>query len=123
MQGGGLIAPQHANLDSLLTRGRVRVRVRVGAQKEKKSATKVVVKEAEGHGTGWQFGNADAEGLKFGLWNALHTYKNYKQSWQKMMRRCMKTDFSWELSARKYEQVFEWAKMDGPFQAPWPFTN
>ena len=94
-----------------------------GAQKEKKSATKVVVKEAEGHGTGWQFGNADAEGLKFGLWNALHTYKNYKQSWHKMMRRCMKTDFSWELSARKYEQVFEWAKMDGPFQAPWPFTN
>ena len=102
---------------------RVRVRVRVGAQKEKKSATKVVVKEAEGHGTGWQFGNADAEGLKFGLWNALHTYKKYKQSWHKMMRRCMKTDFSWELSARKYEQVFEWAKMDGPFQAPWPFTN
>jgi len=49
--------------------------------------------------------NADAEGLKFGLWNALKTYKHYKASWTKIMRRCMKTDFSWQLSAKKYEQV------------------
>lgn len=95
-------------------------------------------------------------GLKFGLWNALHTYKHYKDSWKKMMKRCMTTDFSWELrsgsaystvlltmmpmvltvpsqsttladamrvcgSARKYEQIFEWAKMDPPSQNPWPF--
>eukprot|EP00802_Teleaulax_amphioxeia_P007215 Tamp_07221.p1 GENE.Tamp_07221~~Tamp_07221.p1 ORF type:complete len:746 (+),score=180.62 Tamp_07221:72-2309(+) len=82
---------------------------------------KVKVVEQEGHGTGWQFGNADAEGLKFGLWNALNTYKHHKASWKKIMRRCMKTDFSWELSAKKYEQVFNWAKMDAPFQNPWPF--
>lgn len=35
-------------------------------------------------------------GLKFGLWNALHTYKNYKDSWKRIMQRCMLTDFSWE---------------------------
>jgi len=87
-----------------------------------KTKTKTKVVEAEGHGTGWQFGNADAEGLKFGLWNALHTYKKFPASWKKMVKRCMKTDFSWELSAKKYEQVFSWATMDGPFQNPWPFN-
>ena len=29
----------------------------------------------------------DAEGLKFGLWNALKTYKHYKESWKKIMKR------------------------------------
>jgi len=88
---------------------------------EKKEKKEKEVKGGEGHGTGWQFNSADAEGLKFGLWNALHTYKHYKESWKKMMYRCMTTDFSWDLSAKKYEQVFEWAKMDGPFHEPWPF--
>jgi len=91
----------------------------VGEEVVVQKTTKVV--DAAGHGTGWQFGNADAEGLKFGLWNALKTYKHYKESWTKIMRRCMKTDFSWELSAKKYEQVFHWAKMDDPFMNPWPF--
>jgi starch synthase len=28
-----------------------------------------------GYGTGWKFDCADAEGLKFGLWNSLNTYR------------------------------------------------
>ncbi len=31
-----------------------------------------------GYGTGWKFDRADAEGLKFGLWNALNTFRNFK---------------------------------------------
>uniref|UniRef100_A0A7S0F130 Uncharacterized protein n=1 Tax=Hanusia phi TaxID=3032 RepID=A0A7S0F130_9CRYP len=89
--------------------------------KEEEEGEKEVV-EKEGHGTGWQFSTADAEGLKFGLWNALHTYKHFKDSWKKIVKRCMKTDFSWELSAKKYEQVFQWAKMDPPVINPWPFS-
>jgi len=75
----------------------------------------------EDGGTGWQFNSADAEGIKFGLWNALHTYKHFPESWQGLMKRCMKKDFSWELSAKKYEQVIDWARMDPPHINPWPF--
>eukprot|EP00293_Proteomonas_sulcata_P014869 CAMPEP_0184292952 /NCGR_PEP_ID=MMETSP1049-20130417/4590_1 /TAXON_ID=77928 /ORGANISM="Proteomonas sulcata, Strain CCMP704" /LENGTH=361 /DNA_ID=CAMNT_0026600875 /DNA_START=114 /DNA_END=1199 /DNA_ORIENTATION=- len=77
--------------------------------------------DTSGVGTGWQFDSADAEGLKFGLWNALHTYKHYKESWQRIMKRGMLTDFSWERSAKNYLQVFEWALMDPPYINPWPF--
>jgi len=77
--------------------------------------------ETEGRGTGWQFDRADAGGLMFGVWNALNTYKNHKVSWAKMMKRCMRTDFSWELSAKKYEQIMYWAKGDAALVNPWPF--
>jgi len=72
-------------------------------------------------GTGWQFTAPDEGGVRFGLWNALHTYKHYKDSWQELMVSAMSKDFSWELSAKKYEQVMRWAKMDQPFTNPWPF--
>jgi starch synthase len=29
-----------------------------------------------GYGTGWKFECADAEGLKFGLWNSINTYRS-----------------------------------------------
>lgn len=76
-----------------------------------------------GYGTGWKFDCADAEGLKFGLWNSLNTYKNYKESWKKLVVRCMKQDFSWEKSALRYIDVFRQAKSDPPFINPWPFEN
>jgi len=76
-----------------------------------------------GYGTGWKFETADREGVKFGLWNALNTYKNYKDSWKKMMKRCMTTDFSWEKSAQKYVEVFKKAKEDPPYINPWPFEG
>ena len=37
----------------------------------------------------------DAQGLKFGLYNALLTFKNYKDAWKKMIVRCMSMNFSW----------------------------
>jgi len=72
-------------------------------------------------GTGWKFDRCDAEGLKFGLWNALNTYKHFKEAWARIVVRCMKQDFSWETSARKYQQIFSWAAIDPPFHQPIPF--
>jgi starch synthase len=74
-------------------------------------------------GTGWQFDAPDAGGIRFGLWNALHTYKHFPESWVELMKRCMRKDFSWDLSAKKYEQVFHWALGDAPFVNPWPFQG
>jgi len=66
-------------------------------------------------GTGWKFDRADTEGIQWGLWNALNTYKNFPESWDKLRLRCMKQDFSWDRSARRYHEIFKWAKMDPPF--------
>jgi len=76
-----------------------------------------------GFGTGWKFDEADAAGLQWGLWNSLNTYRNYRDSWNKMVQRCMQTDFSWEKSAAKYAEVFKLAKQAPPFVNPWPFEN
>mmetsp|Transcript_43661 Transcript_43661/g.102666 ORF Transcript_43661/g.102666 Transcript_43661/m.102666 type:complete len:670 (-) Transcript_43661:214-2223(-) len=76
-----------------------------------------------GYGTGWKFDAADSAGLQWGLWNSLNTFKNYKDSWAKMVVRCMKQDFSWEKSAVKYAEVFKAAKQSPPFVNPWPFEN
>jgi len=46
-------------------------------------------------GTGWKFDRCDAEGLKFGLWHALDTYKHHKEAWRSLVRRAMEKDFSW----------------------------
>mmetsp|Transcript_28839 Transcript_28839/g.65344 ORF Transcript_28839/g.65344 Transcript_28839/m.65344 type:complete len:655 (-) Transcript_28839:258-2222(-) len=76
-----------------------------------------------GYGTGWKFERADSAGLQFGLWNALNTYRNFKDSWSKMVVRCMEQDFSWEKSAQRYVEVFKQAKQSPPFINPLPFEN
>ncbi|EKX43398.1 hypothetical protein GUITHDRAFT_73067 [Guillardia theta CCMP2712] len=72
-------------------------------------------------GTGWKFGNCDANGLKWGLWNALEIYKKKPEVWDNLRKRCMEQDFSWIASAKKYIQLMEWATMDPPKHEPWPF--
>lgn len=76
-----------------------------------------------GYGTGWKFDRADADGLKFGLWNALNTFRNFKASWKKLMARCMQQNFSWEKSASRYVEVFRKAKADPPYISVWPFES
>ena len=77
----------------------------------------------EGVGTGWQFDCADAPGLKFGLYNAIDTFKHYKDAWAKIVVRCMRMNFSWEKSALKYVDVFKDAKAAQPHINPLPFGN
>lgn len=72
-------------------------------------------------GTGWKFDTADAAGLQYGLWNAINTYKHHKESWNKLVLRCMQQDFSWERSAKRYVEICKWAKIDPPYHQPIPF--
>ena len=40
------------------------------------------------------------------LVRAMEAYK-YKIAWRRLQRRAMSADFSWDMSAKKYENVFE----------------
>lgn len=80
-------------------------------------------KDPAGVGTGWQFDTFDAEGLKFGLYNSMLTYKNYKEAWQKMIVRCMSMNFSWDRSAARYVKVFREALSGPPHISPLPFMD
>jgi starch synthase len=77
----------------------------------------------ESTGTGWKFEPCHEGGLQWGLHNALRLYKKNPEDWAKTVRRAMSKDFSWDISAQKYEQLFEWVQMDEPVQRPWPFVH
>ena len=55
----------------------------------------------EGKGTGWKFDRCDAEGVKFGLWHAIDTFKHHKEAWAAMKKRAMSKDFSWANAAKR----------------------
>ena len=78
---------------------------------------------AGSQGTGWLFDMFDAEGLKWGVYNAIKTFKHDKPAWDAMVVRCMKVDFSWDRSALKYVQVFRAALAAPPHVNPLPFEE
>jgi len=57
-------------------------------------------------GTGFVFEKFHHYNFLGTIVRALETYK-YKKVWQDLMRRAMKTDFSWEASAKKYFQIYK----------------
>jgi starch synthase len=59
--------------------------------------------------TGFSFQNYSADDFWNALREALHIYRVDPESWQAMQRRGMTGDYSWEPSARAYQQVYEWA--------------
>jgi starch synthase len=59
--------------------------------------------------TGFTFGNYSADDFWNTLQEALHIYRVDKESWRAMQRAGMSGDYSWETSARAYQQVYEWA--------------
>lgn len=62
------------------------------------------------HGiTGFSFYHHDSGDFWNALQNALHIYRIDRDSWQAMQRNGMTSDFSWQTSARGYQQVYEWA--------------
>jgi len=65
-------------------------------------------------GTGWLFEGADSMNMMGAVTTALRTYWDYRDAFNGIGKRGMACDFSWDLSAKKYEQIFEWAKMDPP---------
>ncbi|XP_015865817.1 soluble starch synthase 1, chloroplastic/amyloplastic [Ziziphus jujuba] len=68
-----------------------------------------------GEGTGWAFSPLTKESMLGTLRVAVQTFKEHKSSWEGLMKRGMQKDFTWESSAVKYEQVFEWVFLDPPY--------
>jgi starch synthase len=59
--------------------------------------------------TGFSFWNYSADDFWNCLRSALHVYWTDKEGWRAMQQRGMSGDWSWETSARAYEQVYGWA--------------
>ncbi len=63
--------------------------------------------EYESKGTGFSFANYNAHEM-LGIINyAKSVYYNHKREWNKIVDRGMKTDYSWENSAREYEKLYD----------------
>lgn len=63
--------------------------------------------EYEGTGTGFSFANYNAHEMLNTIRYAEDVYYDDRRSWNKMVERAMKADFSWAVSAKKYEEMYE----------------
>ncbi len=64
--------------------------------------------EYEGTGTGFGFANYNAHEMLDTIRYAEKIYYGKKREWNKIVERAMKADFSWEVSARKYQEMYDW---------------
>ncbi len=62
----------------------------------------------KGTGNGFRFESYEPKALIEAVRKALKIYKD-KEKWTKLMKNCMKEDFSWEKSAKKYIKLYELA--------------
>ena len=62
--------------------------------------------EYEHTGTGFSFTNYNAHDMLFTVRYAIKVFNDRKE-WNKMVKRAMKTDFSWKASAKKYESLYD----------------
>lgn len=63
--------------------------------------------EYENTGTGFSFCNFDANEMLYIIEYAHHVFSDDKKAWEALMQRAMKQDFSWNQSARQYEQLYD----------------
>lgn len=63
--------------------------------------------EESGEGTGFSFPNYNAHEMLFRLQHAKNLYYRHPSKYQAMVRRAMEQDFSWHVSARKYEKLYD----------------
>ena len=61
----------------------------------------------ENLGTGFSFANYNAHEMLSIVNYAKSVYYNHKREWNKIVDRGMAADFSWDNSARKYEQLYK----------------
>ncbi len=59
--------------------------------------------------TGFTFAGYSSDDLWNALRKALHIYRVDPESWRAVQRQGMASDYSWQASARAYQQVYEWA--------------
>lgn len=63
--------------------------------------------EYENSGTGFSFTEYNAHEMLHVIRYAYQVYNNQKQNWNKIIERAMQMDFSWDSSARKYEDLYD----------------
>lgn len=64
--------------------------------------------EYESTGTGFSFANYNAHEMLNTIRYAEHIYYDKKREWNKLIDRAMAADFSWEVSAKKYQEMYDW---------------
>ena len=64
--------------------------------------------EYEGKGTGFSFANYNAHEMLSAIRYAERIYYDHKRDWNKIVERGMKADFSWDVSAKKYQEMYDW---------------
>ena len=63
--------------------------------------------EYEKTGTGFSFSNYNAHEMLGTVRYAEHIFYDKKREWNKMVERAMKADFSWKVSAKQYEELYQ----------------
>ncbi len=64
--------------------------------------------EYESRGTGFSFANYNAHEMLHTIRYAEHIYYDKKREWNKIIDRAMAVDFSWKVSAAKYQEMYDW---------------
>lgn len=64
--------------------------------------------EYESTGTGFSFSNYNAHEMLATVRYAEHIYYDKKREWNKIVDRAMAADFSWNVSANKYQEMYDW---------------
>ena len=64
--------------------------------------------EYESSGTGFSFTNYNAHEMLTTIRYAEQIYYYKRREWNKMIDRGMASDFSWEVSASKYQEMYDW---------------
>ena len=62
--------------------------------------------EYEGTGTGFSFANYNAHEMMNTIHYAEDVYYKDRAAWDKMVERAMNADYSWDVSAKKYEEMY-----------------
>lgn len=63
--------------------------------------------EYENTGTGFSFKEYNAHDMMHTIQYAYKVYNEHKKQWKALVERAMQMDFSWESSARKYEELYD----------------
>ncbi|MDE7097985.1 MAG: glycogen synthase GlgA [Ruminococcus sp.] len=64
--------------------------------------------EFDGTGTGFSFANYNAEEMLGVINYSKSVYYDHRTEWDKMVKRGMETDYSWNSSALQYEGMYSW---------------
>ena len=70
--------------------------------------TVVPYNEFENYGTGFSFTNYNADDMLNVINYAKSVYFDHRENWDKIIKRGMEADFSWNSSALQYEGMYKW---------------